>query len=162
MLISRNGIKPKVDATSFVAPSAQVIGNVAIGEQCYIDYNVVIESSGASILIGNQAIILANTVVRSTGGDARKLHPVTIGERTLISPQCALAGCAVGSNCYVATAVLIFQGAKIGDNSRISAGAIIHVNTEIPRECHVGLRHIRRFAREMSSASSDDRRRACM
>jgi carbonic anhydrase/acetyltransferase-like protein (isoleucine patch superfamily) len=142
MIMSRNGFIPNVRSTSVVAHSAQIIGNVAIGERCYIDYNVVIESGGPPITIGDETIILANSVVRSVGGTSRPPFPVRIGNRTLISPLCALAGCTVGSNCYIATAVLIFQGAMIGDNSRVAAGAIVHLKTELPAETRVGLRHV--------------------
>lgn len=44
MLITRNGQTPLVHPSAVVASSAQIIGNVSIGEGCYIDYNVVIES----------------------------------------------------------------------------------------------------------------------
>ena len=142
MIVSRNGLTPTVHPSSVIAPSAQIIGNVTIGEHCYIDHNVVIESSGAPISIGNETIILANSVIRSVGGISRPPFPVHIGNRTLISPLCALAGCSVGSNCYIATAVLIFQGAIIGNDCRIAAGAIVHLKTVLPPGTHIGLRHI--------------------
>ncbi len=142
MLISRNGFTPAVGLTSVVAPSAQIVGNVTIGERCYVDYNVVIESSGAPITIGDETLIFANSVIRSVGGASRPAFPVHIGNRTLISPLCALAGCTVGSNCYIATAALIFQGAIVGDNCRIAAGAIIHLKTILPAGTNIGLRHI--------------------
>jgi len=142
MLISRNGFTPAVGSTSVVASSAQIVGNVTIGERCYVDYNVVIESSGAPIVIDDETIIFANSVIRSVGGTSRPAFPVHIGNRTLISPLCALVGCTVGSNCYIATAALIFQGATIGDNCRIAAGAIIHLKTALPAGTNIGLRHI--------------------
>jgi carbonic anhydrase/acetyltransferase-like protein (isoleucine patch superfamily) len=142
MIVSRNGLTPAIHPSSVVAPSAQIIGNVTIGEHCYIDYNVVIESSGTPISIGNETIILANSVIRSVGGISRPPFPVHIGNRTLISPLCALAGCTVGSNCYIATAVLIFQGAVIGDNCRVAAGAIVHLKTVLPPGSRIGLRHV--------------------
>jgi carbonic anhydrase/acetyltransferase-like protein (isoleucine patch superfamily) len=142
MIVSRNGFTPTIHPTSVVAPSAQIIGNVTIGEHCYIDYNVVIESSDVPITIGNETIVFANSVIRSVGGMSRPPFPVHIGNRTLISPLCALAGCTLGSQCYIATAVLIFQGATIGDNCRIAAGAIIHLKTILPPGTHIGLRHV--------------------
>lgn len=142
MIVSRNGLTPAIHPSSVVASSAQIVGNVAIGERCYIDHNVVIESSGAPISIGNETIILAGSVIRSVGGTSRPAFPVHIGNRTLISPLCALSGCSVGSNCYIATAVLIFQGATIGDDCRIAAGAIVHLKTVLPPGTHIGLRHV--------------------
>ena len=142
MIVSRNGLTPTIGSTTVVAASAQIVGNVTIGEHCFIDYNVVIESSGTPITLGNGIIVLANSVIRSVGGTSRPPFIVSIGNRTLISPLCALVGCSVGSNCYIATSVLIFQGAMIGDNCRIGAGAIVHLKTSLPTGTHIGLRHI--------------------
>ncbi len=142
MLITRNGQTPHVHPSARIAPSAQVIGNVTIGEHCYIDYNVVIESSGVPIEIEDHVIVFANAVIRSVGGTSRPPFPVSIGSHTLISPLCSLVGCQVGRNCYIATSVIIFQGAVVGDDTRVSAGAIVHVNTHLPPGSRVGMRHI--------------------
>jgi len=85
---------------------------------------------------------LANSVIRSVGGKSRPAFAVSLGKKTLISPLCALAGCSIGSGCYIATAVMIFQGALIGDNCRIGAGSIVHLRTALPSGVHIGLRHI--------------------
>ena len=86
MLITRNGLAPHVHPSTVVASSAQIIGNVSIGEHCYIDYNVVIESSGTPIEIADHVIVLANSVIRSGLGpkkwslQTRKLtHRETVG-----------------------------------------------------------------------------------
>jgi len=86
MLITRNGQSPTIHPSTSVASSAQIIGNVTIGESCYIDYNVVIESSGTPIEIADHVIVLANSVVRSVGGPSRSPFPVRIDDHTLISP----------------------------------------------------------------------------
>jgi len=139
--MTRNGQSPLIHPSAIVAPSAQIVGNVIVGESCYIDYNVVIESSGTPIEIADHVIVLANSVIRSVGGLSRSPFPVRIDTHTLISPSCVLAGCQIGRNCYIATGVMIFQGAIIGDASRISAGAIVHVKTVLPSGTRVGLRH---------------------
>lgn len=142
MLITRNGQSPLIHPSAIVASSAQIIGNVSIGEGCYIDYNVVIESSGVPIEIADHVIVLANSVLRSVGGTHRPPFSLLIEDHTLISPSCALVGCHIGRNCYIATGVMVFQGAVIGEASRISAGAIVHLKTILPPRTRVGLRHI--------------------
>jgi carbonic anhydrase/acetyltransferase-like protein (isoleucine patch superfamily) len=87
-------------------------------------------------------MVLANVVIRSTGGARRPTFPVRIEDHTLISPLCSLVGCQIGRNCYLATGVMVFQGAVIGHDSRISAGAIVHLKTLLPPHTRVGLRHI--------------------
>jgi carbonic anhydrase/acetyltransferase-like protein (isoleucine patch superfamily) len=142
MIIERNGRSPSIHSSARVAPSAQIIGDVTIGEHCYIDYNVVIESSGAPIQIHDHVIVLANTVIRSVGGSSRPPFTAQVGDHTLIGPLCALAGCQVDRNCYIATGVIILQGAVIGDASRVGAGAIIHAKTVLPPRARVGIRNI--------------------
>src|SRR5262249_24462220 len=129
MIVTRNDHTPTLHPTATIAPSAQIIGNVSIGPHCYIDYNVVIASSGAPIVIADHVIVLANSVIRSIGGVSRPAFPVHIGDHTLISPLCAFAGCQIGRNCYLATGVLIFQDAILGDAVRVGAGAIVHLKT---------------------------------
>lgn len=142
MLVTRNGQSPRVHPSAQIAPSAQVIGNVTIGEHCHIDYNVVIESSGVPVQIEDHVIVFANSVIRSVGGTSRPPFPISIGSHTLVSPLCSLVGCQVGHNCYIATGVIIFQGAVVGDDTRVGAGAIVHVNTQLPPGTRVGMRHI--------------------
>ncbi len=124
------------------ATSAQIVGDVRIGSRCYVDHNVTIETSGPPIEIGDEVIVFAGSVIRSVGGASRPAFPVTIADRTLIAPICALAGCRIGTNCYVATNVVILQGAVIGDQTRVGAGAIIHAKTDLPARSRIGMRHI--------------------
>lgn len=140
MIVSRNGQIPRIDPSAKVALTAQIIGNVTIGEHSFIDHNVVIESSGAPIHIADHVIVFANSVIRSVGGISRPAFPVEVRDHTLVAPLCALTGCQVGRMCYIATGAIILQGANVGDDSRIGVGAIVHVNTELPAHSRVGMR----------------------
>jgi carbonic anhydrase/acetyltransferase-like protein (isoleucine patch superfamily) len=142
MIVTRNQHTPAIHPTAKIAPSAQIIGNVSVGAHGYIDYNVVIASSGPAIVIADHVIVLANTVIRSIGGVNRPAFPVHIGDHTLISPLCALAGCRIGRNCYLATGVLIFHDAVLGDAVRVGAGANVHLKTRLSAGTHIGIRHI--------------------
>jgi carbonic anhydrase/acetyltransferase-like protein (isoleucine patch superfamily) len=142
MIYERNDQLPEIDATASVAESASIVGNVTIGPRCYIDHGVVIASSGPSIEIDDEVIVLAGAVVRSVGGTSRPGFSTHIGAHTLIAPHCTLAGCHIGRNCYVATDVTVLQGAVVGDDSRLGVGAIIHAGTVLPGLARVGMRHI--------------------
>jgi carbonic anhydrase/acetyltransferase-like protein (isoleucine patch superfamily) len=97
VLISRNGEVPRVAPGAKIAASANIVGNVQIGNRAYVDHGVVIESSGPLIEIGDEAVLFAGAVVRSVGGSSRPAFPVRIGERTLVSPLCVLTGCQIGA-----------------------------------------------------------------
>jgi carbonic anhydrase/acetyltransferase-like protein (isoleucine patch superfamily) len=142
MRIARNGEQPQIADTAIIAASAQLIGNIRVGAGCYIDHQVVLEASGPPVEIGDDAIVLAGTVIRSVGGRSRPAFSVEIGRRTLIAPHCTLTGCRLGSQCYVATGVIVLQGASIGDHSRIGVGAIIHATAIVPERARIGMRHI--------------------
>lgn len=142
MLVERNGTVPEVDPRASVAPSAVVVGDVAIAEGCYVGHGVVLESGGPPVRLERDVAVMANTVVRSVGGGGRPAFPVRIGARTLVGPQCALAGCDLAEDCYVATQVMVFQAVEVGAASRLGAGSVVHVGTRLPAGSRVGLRQI--------------------
>jgi carbonic anhydrase/acetyltransferase-like protein (isoleucine patch superfamily) len=141
VLFSRNGVKSAVDETATVAASASVVGNVTIAAGCYVGHGAVIESSGPPVELGAGVLVTANAVVRSTGGRHRPAFPVTIGTDTLVAPQSVLIGCRI-ADCYVATAVIVFQGADVGDGSRLGAGSIVHAGAVLPAASRVGFRQV--------------------
>jgi carbonic anhydrase/acetyltransferase-like protein (isoleucine patch superfamily) len=142
VLFSRSGVKPAVDEAAAVAPSASVIGNVTIGAGCYIGHGAVVESSGPPVELGAGVLVMANAVIRSTGGRYRPAFPVSVGANSLVGPQTALIGCRVGADCYVATAVIVFQGAEVGDGTRVGAGSIVHAGAVLPPASRVGFRQV--------------------
>jgi carbonic anhydrase/acetyltransferase-like protein (isoleucine patch superfamily) len=141
-LTKRDGREPVVHPSAKVAASAELIGAVSIGARCYIDHHVVIESAGPPIEVGDESIILAGTVIRSAGGRSRPSFDVRVGPRSLIAPHCTLVGAWVGRNCYIATGVIVLQGARIADDCLIGVGAIVHALTRLPAGTRVGLRHV--------------------
>jgi carbonic anhydrase/acetyltransferase-like protein (isoleucine patch superfamily) len=142
LFVTRNGQTPSVAPDAQVASTVHVIGNVEIGARAYIDHGVVIESGGPPIKVGAEAVMFAGAVVRSVGGSSRPAYAVEIGERSLVAPGCVLTGCRVGSNCYIATAAILLQGASVGDHVRVGAGAVVHATTEVPAGSRVGMRHV--------------------
>lgn len=139
MLVSRNGIAPRIDPSARVASTASVVGDVTVGAGCYLDYGVVIASSGPPVVLGEGVSVLANAVVRSVGGHGRPAFPVHIGEESIIAPQAALAGCEIGEHCYIATAVVVLQGARVGRGSRLAVGAVVHAGSVLEPSSRVGL-----------------------
>jgi carbonic anhydrase/acetyltransferase-like protein (isoleucine patch superfamily) len=162
MLVERNGKAPRVDSTTRVADSARIVGNVTIGPRCYIDHQVVIESAGPPVHIGEGVIIFPGSVVRSVGGRSRPAFDVVVGDWTLIAPHSTVTGCHIGSYCYVATAAIVLQGASVGDYSRLGVGSIVHAKTALPEGTRVGMRHVAAPRREgfISTADIEEARQA--
>ena len=80
-----------MDPGASVAPTAVVVGDVAIAHGCYLGHGVVIESGGPPVRLERDVVVMANTVIRSLGAKGRPEFPIHVGARTLIGPQCALA-----------------------------------------------------------------------
>jgi carbonic anhydrase/acetyltransferase-like protein (isoleucine patch superfamily) len=107
-----------VAAGAWVAPTAQVVGNVIVGEGSVVDYGAVIVSSGSPVRLDEGVVVMPGAVIRSVGGAHRPGFPVHVGAESLVGPLAALAGCSLGAACYVATGVMVFQGA-VGEGSRL-------------------------------------------
>ena len=77
MLVERSGAVPRVDPGASVAPTAVVVGDVAIAHGCYLGHGVVIESGGPPVRLERDVVVMANTVIRSLGGKGRPESPST-------------------------------------------------------------------------------------
>ncbi|HZU40150.1 MAG TPA: hypothetical protein VE992_03825 [Solirubrobacteraceae bacterium] len=142
MLFARNGIAPTIDPSARVAPTASVVGNVTIGAGCYVDYGAVVESSGPPVVLGEGVSVMACAVIRSVGGHGRPAFDVRIGDETIVAPHVALAGCEIEERCYLATGVVVLQGARVGRGSRVAVGAVVHAGAVLAPASRVGLHHI--------------------
>jgi carbonic anhydrase/acetyltransferase-like protein (isoleucine patch superfamily) len=133
------GRDPVVAPDAFVASSAVLVGDVRVGAAAVIDHGALIVSTGAPIELGARVAVMPGAVIRSTGGE-RPAYPVTVGDDCLIGPQAALAGCTLGAAVYVATQVMVFHGAVVGDGCRLGAGSIVHTGARLPERTRVGMR----------------------
>jgi carbonic anhydrase/acetyltransferase-like protein (isoleucine patch superfamily) len=140
MAIERHGAEPRIASGVRIAPTARLVGDVRVGEDCVIDYGVVITSTGPPVVLGRGTVVMANAVVRSVGGEHRPAFPVSIGDESLIGPLAALAGCTIGDACYVATGVMVFHGASVATGARLGAGSIVHTGAQLPAGSRVGMR----------------------
>jgi carbonic anhydrase/acetyltransferase-like protein (isoleucine patch superfamily) len=140
MLVDRHGVSPQVAEDAWVASTAQLVGDVTVGAGCTIDHGALIVSGGPPIRLGTGVAVMPGAVIRSTGGQGRPSFPVDIGDDCLIGPQAALAGCTLGEAVYVATQVMVFHGATVGDGCRLGAGCIVHTKADLPARSRVGMR----------------------
>lgn len=109
MLLSRAGKKPTIHSSAWVAPSATVCGDVAIGANCRIMHGAAVIAEGENISIGECCIAMENAVIRST---AR--HACRIGNFCLIGPSAHVVGATVEDDVFVATGAAIFHAARVG------------------------------------------------
>lgn len=111
----------------FVAESAAVIGNVALGEDVGIWFGAVIRGDNERITIGAGTNIQDLCVLHSDPG-----YPLTIGEDCTIGHRATLHGCSIGDGTLVGMSATILNGARVGRHCLIGAGALITEGKEIP------------------------------
>ena len=111
---------PRVARTAWVADSAQVVGNVELGEGVSVWFNVVMRGDNELLRVGRRSNIQDGSVVHSDPG-----FPVTLGENVTVGHQVMLHGCTVGDGSLIGIQAVVLNGAKIGRNCLVGAGSLV-------------------------------------
>ena len=128
MLRPFHGITPTVPASAYVDPSAQVLGDVTLGEHASIWMNAVVRGDVHHIRIGHRTNIQDCAVLHGM----RDLHPVLIGNGCTIGHNATVHGCTLEDDVLIGMGAIVLNGAHIGHGSIIAAGALIPEGTIIP------------------------------
>lgn len=115
------------DGDFWVAPDANVIGDVVLEASVSIWFGVTLRGDNERILIGAGSNLQENTVAHTDPG-----FLLTIGAGCTIGHKAMLHGCTIGENTLIGMGATILNGAKIGKNCLIGAGALITEGKEIP------------------------------
>jgi carbonic anhydrase/acetyltransferase-like protein (isoleucine patch superfamily) len=128
MLRSYRGTLPKVHASAYVDQSAQVIGDVEIGEDSSVWMNVVLRGDVNVIRIGRRTNIQDGTIVHVMRGT----HPTRIGDEVTLGHAALLHGCTIEDRVLVGMGAILLNGATIRSDSIVAAGALVPERMEIP------------------------------
>jgi carbonic anhydrase/acetyltransferase-like protein (isoleucine patch superfamily) len=128
MIRSYQGRTPVIPQSCYVDASAQVIGDVELGEQASIWMNAVVRGDVNSIRIGARSNVQDCAVLHGM----RNLYAVTVGEMVTIGHNATVHGCTLEDNVLVGIGAVILNNARIGEGSIIAAGAVIPEHTVIP------------------------------
>ena len=120
-------ISPKLDASAWVAPDANIIGNVVLEANASVWFCSTLRGDNEVIHVGMGSNVQENCVFHTDLG-----FPLTIGENCTIGHKVMLHGCTIGDNTLIGMGATILNGAKIGKNCLIGAGALVTENKEIP------------------------------
>lgn len=119
--------EPQIDPSVFVAESADIIGDVEIGKNANIWYNVVIRGDENSIAIGENTNIQDGSVVHIEYNS-----PTIIGNNVTVGHKALIHGCKIGDNTLIGMGSIILGGAEIGEYTLIGAGSLVTPNKKIP------------------------------
>jgi carbonic anhydrase/acetyltransferase-like protein (isoleucine patch superfamily) len=128
MLRPYQGISPIVPSSCYVDPSAQVIGDVTLGDRASIWMNAVVRGDVNSIRIGARSNVQDCAVLHGM----RNLYPVVVGEMVTIGHNATVHGCILEDAVLVGIGAVILNDARIGEGSIIAAGAVIPEHSTIP------------------------------
>lgn len=126
-------VLPRKDASTFIAPNAQVIGNVTLGKGSSVWYGAVLRGDVNAIEVGDMTNIQDNAVVHSARHNAAKQPMKTvIGSNTTIGHGAVVHAATVGDNCLVGMGATLLDGVVMENGSMVAAGALVPPNTVVP------------------------------
>ena len=128
MLRPYRGLLPQVHPTAFIDDSAQVIGNVQIGEESSVWMSAVVRGDVHWIRIGRRSNIQDGTVVHVM----KDSHPTVIGDNVTIGHGALIHGCTIEDQCLIGMGAIVLNGARVGTGSIVAAGALVVEGMAIP------------------------------
>jgi carbonic anhydrase/acetyltransferase-like protein (isoleucine patch superfamily) len=135
MLHTFKDIKPKIEKNSWIAPSADVIGDVTCGENCSIWFGCVVRGDVHYISIGDRTNVQDLSMIHVThykNGDKSTGNPTIIGDDVTIGHRVMLHGCTIEDACLIGMSATILDGAVIGKESIVGASSLITSNKIFP------------------------------
>ena len=128
MAIERyESFSPQIHPSVFIAPSADVIGRVTLGEESSVWYHTTLRGDINEIVIGPRSNVQDNAVIHLADD-----YGCYVGELVTVGHSAILHACTVKDEVLVGMGAIVLDGAVIGERSIIGAGALVTGGTVIP------------------------------
>jgi gamma-carbonic anhydrase len=121
LIIPFRGVLPTIAADAFVADNAVLIGNVELGPQSSVWFNVVLRGDLNKITIGPRSNVQDGSVIHVAG--AR--FPTVIGADVLIGHAVVMEGCIIEDGAFIGMKSTILEGAVVEAGAMVAAGALV-------------------------------------
>lgn len=128
MLRPYRGQVPRVHPSCFIDQSAQIIGDVEIGEESSVWMMVVIRGDVHRIRVGRRSNIQDGTIVHVM----RDTHPTLIGDNVTVGHAAVIHGCTIEAQCLIGMGAILLNGCHIGSGSIVAAGSLVVEGTVVP------------------------------
>ncbi len=128
MILPYNGRTPQIAASAFIAESADLIGDVTIGEDSSVWFRAVLRGDVHSIRVGARSNIQDGCVLHGM----KEQHPVVLGDDVTVGHNVTLHGCTIENLCLIGMGSIILNGARIGEGSIIAAGSLVPEGAVVP------------------------------
>ncbi len=124
-----NGVAPTIGPDAYVAPGAQLIGDVRLGRQASVWYNCVLRGDVAPIVVGARSNIQDGSVVHVT----RSTAGTFIGDDCLVGHLAMIHGCVLEDHSFVGLGSIVMDGCVVETDAMLAAGAMLTPGKRIPR-----------------------------
>jgi carbonic anhydrase/acetyltransferase-like protein (isoleucine patch superfamily) len=128
MIRSYQGRLPQIPASCYVDMSAQIVGDVVLGEHSSVWMNAVLRGDVNSIRVGSNSNVQDCAVLHGQ----RHLHPVAVGDWVTIGHNATVHGCVVEDEVLIGIGARILNGCRIGEGALIAAGSVVPEHTAVP------------------------------
>ena len=128
MLRPYRGQTPRVHPSAFIDESAQVIGDVEIGEESSVWMCAVLRGDVHWIKVGRRSNIQDGSIVHAMTGT----HPTSIGDNVTIGHAAVIHGCTIEHQCLIGMGAILMNGAHIGAGSIVAAGTLVVEGMKVP------------------------------
>ena len=122
-----DGVAPQVDASAWIADSAEVMGNVSLGADASVWFGCVLRGDTERMSVGEGSNIQDLSVLHADLG-----MPLTIGRHVTVGHKVMLHGCTIGDESLIGIGAVVLNGAKIGKNCLVGAGALVTEGKQFP------------------------------
>lgn len=127
-LFPYNNTFPKIHPSVFLAPGSKIIGDVEIGKDSSIWFNVVIRGDVHYIKIGEMTNVQDLSMLHVTNGK----YPLNIGSKVTIGHSVKLHGCTLMDLCLIGIGAIVLDGAIVEGKSIVAAGSVVKPNFVVP------------------------------
>ncbi len=122
------GKHPQIHPTAYVEASAQIIGDVTIGEGSSVWFNAVVRGDVHFIRIGARTNVQDGTVIHVSNGT----HETVLEDEVTVGHNVTLHGCHVERGCLIGMGAIVMDGVRVGARSLVAAGALVSPGTVVP------------------------------
>jgi gamma-carbonic anhydrase len=122
------GIHPQIHPTAFIEDSAQVIGDVHIGEHSSVWFGAVVRGDVFHIRIGARTNVQDGTVIHVSNGT----HATILEDKVTVGHNVTLHGCYVERGCLIGIGAIVMDACRVGEHSLVAAGALLSPGTIVP------------------------------
>jgi len=124
-LITVKGINPQIDSTAWIADNATITGDVTVGANCSIWFQVVIRGDVNKIILGDNVNIQDGSMVHGTHGRGDTI----LGNNVSVGHKAIIHGCKIEDNVLIGMGAIVLDDVIVPSNTIIAAGAVVTSGT---------------------------------